>query len=292
MQQVTPPRRDPAPSRWAYRLNRLWLTPLFRVLLRTGLPSFCVVFAVGVWMSDQGRRDDLGAAIQNLRRSVEERPEFMVKLMAIEGASAELDEDIREIVPVDFPVSSFDLDLEQMRQTISGLDAVKSAQLRIRPGGILSVEITERTPAIIWRGPAGLELLDREGHRVGPLEARTTRPDLPVIAGQGADAQVAQALELVAAARPIAHRLRGFERMGGRRWDVVLDRGQRILLPEDAPVPALERVIALDGAEDMLSRDLLAVDMRNSARPTLRLAPRAVEEYRRLQLIEAGATNG
>lgn len=292
MQQVTPPRRDPAPSRWAYRLNRLWLTPLFRVLLRTGLPAFCVVFAAGAWLSDQGRRDDLGAAIHELRRSVEERPEFMVKLMAIEGASAELDEDIREILPVDFPVSSFDLDLEQMRQTISGLDAVKSAQLRIRPGGILSVEVTERTPAIIWRGPAGLELLDGEGHRVGPLQARAARPDLPVIAGQGADAKVAEALELMAAARPIAHRMRGLERMGERRWDVVLDRGQRILLPEDDPIPALERVIALDGAEDMLSRDLLAVDMRNSDRPTLRLAPRAVEEYRRLQLIEAGATNG
>ena len=23
----TPQRRDPAPSRWAYRLNRMWLTP-------------------------------------------------------------------------------------------------------------------------------------------------------------------------------------------------------------------------------------------------------------------------
>ncbi|WP_212523604.1 cell division protein FtsQ/DivIB [Actibacterium sp. MT2.3-13A] len=292
MRQVSAPRRDPAPSRWSYRLHRLWLTPLFRVLLRTGLPAFCLVFAVGVWMSDQGRRDDLRATVLELRRSIQERPEFMVRLMAVEGASAELDGDIREIVPVDFPISSFDLDLEEMRQTITGLDAVKSAQLRIRPGGILSVEITERTPAIIWRGPSGLELLDGEGHRVGPLTGRAARPDLPVIAGQGADLHVAQALELVAAARPIAHRIRGLERMGERRWDVVLDRGQRILLPEDDPVPALERVIALDGAEDMLTRDLLAVDMRNSARPTLRLAPRAVEEYRRLQLIEAGATNG
>ena len=41
------PRRDPAPSRWAYRMNRLWLTPLFRAALRVGLPAFLVIFIAG-----------------------------------------------------------------------------------------------------------------------------------------------------------------------------------------------------------------------------------------------------
>ena len=27
--RAVPLRRDPAPSRWAYRMQRLWLTPLF-----------------------------------------------------------------------------------------------------------------------------------------------------------------------------------------------------------------------------------------------------------------------
>jgi cell division protein FtsQ len=31
-------RRDPAPSRLTYRVQRLWLTPLFRALLRSGCP--------------------------------------------------------------------------------------------------------------------------------------------------------------------------------------------------------------------------------------------------------------
>jgi len=36
------PRRDPAPSRWQYRMQRLWLTPLFRMLFRVGLPLLVV----------------------------------------------------------------------------------------------------------------------------------------------------------------------------------------------------------------------------------------------------------
>jgi hypothetical protein len=43
---------------------------------------------------------------------------------------------------------------------------------------------------------------------------------------------VPEALALVAAARPAVPRLRGLVRMGERRWDLVLDRDQRILLPE------------------------------------------------------------
>ncbi|KGB80461.1 hypothetical protein JT55_18935 [Rhodovulum sp. NI22] len=80
--------------------------------------------------------------------------------------------------------------------------------------------------------------------------------------------------------------------MGERRWDVVLDRDQRILLPERGAVEALERVIALDQAEDMLERDLMAVDMRNADRPTLRMSPEAVEELRRVKTLETGAIKG
>ena len=54
---------------------------------------------------------------------------------------------------------------------------------------------------------------------------------------------------------------------------MVLDRDQRILLPEVNPVAAVERLLALDQAEDLLARDVLALDLRVDAdRPTLRLS--------------------
>ena len=292
MQQVTPPRRDPAPSRLSYRLNRLWLTPLFRKLLRTGLPVFVLVFATMWYLGDTDRRDALGLAIADMRASIEARPEFMVELMAIDGASDELSQDIREVVPIDFPISSFDLDLPLLHEAVAGLDAVAKADLHVRPGGILQISVQERLPAVIWRGRQGLELLDEYGHRVAPLMVRADRPDLPLILGDGAEAHVIEALKLLAVAAPLRTRIRGLVRMGERRWDLVLDRGQRILLPEQDPVRALRRVLALDQAEEMLSRDLMAIDMRNSDRPTLRMAPDALEELRRIRHLEAGEIDG
>jgi cell division protein FtsQ len=284
--------RDPAPSRWAYRAQRLWLTPLFRRALLRGVPLLAMLAAPALWLSDPVRREALQDGISDLRRQVETRPEFMVKLLAIDGASAEVDGEIREILPLNFPVSSFDLDLEAMRQSVMVLDAVKSADLRVRSGGILELKVVQRVPAVVWRGATELALLDADGHRVARIDRRTDRSDLPLIAGKGAGASVPEALRLIAAAAPIEGRLRGLVRMGERRWDVVLDRDQRILLPEQGAVEALERVIALDDVSDLLGRDVRTVDLRNPARPTLRLTPEAVEELRRIRRLESGAKNG
>ncbi|MDX2485739.1 MAG: cell division protein FtsQ/DivIB [Pseudodonghicola sp.] len=291
MQQVgQAPRRvqnrsDPAPSRLNYRVQRWLLTPGIRLGLRVGIP-FCLCFALGsAFMADPQRRDALTLFLSDLRASIQERPEFMVGLMAIDGAGGNLSEDIREAVALDFPVSSFDLDLEQIRQRVIELDPVEAASVRIRPGGILQVDVTERQPSVIWRSRAGLSMLDGTGAHVDNIAARLARPDLPLIAGQGADLAVPEALALIAAAGPLADRLRGLVRVGARRWDVVLDRGQRIMLPPDKPVRALERVLALSEVRDLLDRDVTVVDMRLRARPTVRMSENAVEDWWKIRKI-------
>jgi cell division protein FtsQ len=115
------------------------------------------------------------------------------------------------------------------------------------------------------------------------LAERGDRGDLPLVAGDGADGATPEALAILDAASPIAARLRGLVRMGDRRWDLVLDRDQRIQLPAKNPVAALERLLALDQAEVLLARDILTIDLRQEQRPVLRLAPFALSEVRRAQ---------
>ena len=290
MQPLNPsaPRRDPAPSRIAYRLQRLWLTPLFRLLVRAGLPLVLVAGAASWYLAQPENREALMAQVAELRRSIEERPEFMVRLMVIEGASDSVADDIREILPVDFPISSFDLDLQAMRERIEELDAVARADLRIRAGGVLEIRIVERQPAAVWRVHGDLELLDAEGRRVAVLDSRLERPDLPLLVGVGAERAVPEALALLEAAAPVRERIRGLVRVGERRWDLVLDRDQRIMLPEREPVQALLQVMALNEAQELLARDITVVDMRIPARPTLRLSETAIEELRTLRRVKLG----
>lgn len=274
------PRHDPAPSRWRYRLSRLMLTPLFRAFLRVGLPVFAVLFIVGAWFSSAENRQALTDVVAEFKMQIEQRPEFQVNLMAIEGADEALMEQIRSVVPLEFPMSSFDIDLEAERERIAALSAVKSAAVRVRPGGILQVDVVQRVPVAVWRGASGLQMIDETGAFVGPLVSRADRSDLPLVVGDGARDALEEAMTLYAAARPLGARLRGLVRMGERRWDVALDRGQRLLLPADNPLPALQRIIALDQAKNMLDRDIAVVDMRNPDRPTVRMNVAAADAFR------------
>jgi cell division protein FtsQ len=281
-------RPDPAPSRLKYRMERLMLTPFFRVLLRFGVPFLLTVGLATWWLSYDENRQKILDRFADLRMQIESRPEFMVNMMAVDGASDLVADGIRQMLPLEFPVSSFDLDLEQMRETVVSLDPVKSARLYVRQGNVLQVDVVERIPVVLWRNDRGLQLLDDEGVVVGPAFARSDWPELPLIVGDSARDRVSEALELVAAAQPLTARLRGLVRMGERRWDVVLDRDQRIMLPETGAIQALERVIAMDQAVDMLARDIVAVDFRLPRRPTLRMTDGAMRELVRIRAIEAG----
>lgn len=275
-------RRDPAPTRWGYRYQRLMLTPAFRIGMRFGLPALFVALIGGIWFGQADNRAAFAAQVDRVKAMVQQRPEFMVGAVEIEGAEPALAAAIKAFLPETMPVSSFDLDLPEIRTRIRELTAVADATVRVRPGGTLEIVVTQRVPVAVWRYVDGLRLVDAEGVMTGMIAQRSDRSDLPLIAGDGAREKIDEALALFAAAAPVAPRIRGLVRMGERRWDLVLDRDQRILLPAEDPVPALERVMALDEAEDMLDRDIAAVDVRNEDRPTIRLTEQALVRLRRV----------
>ena len=279
-------RKDPAPSKWDYRLQRLMLTPYVRGFVWKGLPTLVLLGAGALWFSHEPNRQAVIGQLTHLREEFEARPEFRISLARVEGASEDLAEAVRAKLALPLPMSSFDIDLDAARARIEALDAVKKADLRVRSGGVLQVLITERVPVAVWRTETGLTLVDETGHRVAGLLQRADRADLPLIAGDGADEATPEALELIAAAGPLTPRVRGLVRVGDRRWDLVLDRDQRVLLPEKNPVQALERLLALDHAQDLMNRDILTVDLRSDHRPTLRLTPNALAELRRAQGLE------
>ncbi|MCP5087380.1 MAG: cell division protein FtsQ [Rhodobacteraceae bacterium] len=280
-------RKDPAPSRIKYRIERLWLTPVYRAMIRTGLPIAIGLAVLANYLKEPETQAKLAASVQNAWVRFEERPEFAVKLMHIQGATDDVAQQVREAVPMAFPVSSMRLDLSGLKQRIEAVDAVRDAALFLR-NGVLDIEIEERLPKLIWRNGEQLELIDGSGVKAGQVDKRMTRADLPLIVGKGAPDHTSEALRILAVTGQIGERVRGLRRVGERRWDVVLDRDQTIMLPVENPVQALERVLALHRARDLLGRDVLVVDVRDGRRPILRMTAAAVDELHRLRAIADG----
>ena len=279
--------RDPAPSKWGYRMQRLLLTPGFVTGVRVGIPLALIGIIAATWFSDEQRVADFNQRIAEVKASVQERPEFMVASLDVVGAGPVLEADVRRVLPIDFPASSFDLDLEAMREVVAALNAVADASVRVGENNALTVEVTPRIPVALWRAHDNLRLIDADGVFAGVVAERGDRLDLPLIAGDGAHDHIQEALALFRNAGPLAPRVRGLVRMGERRWDIVLDRGQRIKLPAEGAMAALDRVIVLHQTNDILEKDVVAIDLRNRDRATVQMTTEAASALRRVNTFEA-----
>ncbi len=288
MRPVKNRRRDPAPSRLRYRATRLWLRPGFRRLVNVGVPMIAGLAASWTLMAEFDLAGSVSRIWNDTRAAIVERPQFVISSMDIPGVSEDLAEQIRVAAFVRLPANSLEVDVNQVRERVESLDAVERASVRAHANGVLEIRAIERLPVVVWRSMTGLQLLDHNGVRVAEVDSRLRRPDLPLIAGAGAAAHVPQALRLLDGAQPLHDRIRGLVRVGERRWDLVLDRDQIIQLPEEDPLSALRRVMALHAAEDLLDRDVVAIDLRNPERPMLRLSEFAESELVRLRMIALG----
>jgi cell division protein FtsQ len=261
----------------------LWLRPWVRRLVNIGLPIFAGVAAAWTLAAEFELRARAAAMVATAREAVVDRPEFTIRSLSIPGVSDELAEQIREAALVSVPVNSLEVNVVAVRERVETLDAVERARVQALASGVLEIRAIERVPVVLWRAADGLELLDQNGVRVAEVDSRLRRPDLPVIAGEGADAHVPEALSLLAEATAIGARIRGLVRVGDRRWDLVLDRDQVIRLPEADARGALAALLDLHAHEDVLSRDITVIDLRDGRRPTLRLTEHARDELDRLR---------
>lgn len=270
-------RRDPAPSKLGFRLKRHWRSPAFRRSVTVQAP-LGVTLAVLVWA---GAQPDIRQAafdrFEALRGEITSRPEFAIRHIEIRGASPEVTAALQDALSPWLGASSLAADAAAIRAAVGELGWVESAGARLVAPETLIVTVKERQPAAIWRMGETLTLIDAGGVHIAPLAARAERPDLPVLAGAGADAAVADGLAVIAAAAGVAPRLRGLVRIGERRWDALVEDGPRILLPAAGAADAMGYIAALEAGDKVLGRELSHIDFRLHARPTLRLTPEGAQ---------------
>ncbi len=164
------------------------------------------------------------------------------------------------------------VDVAAIRERLLDYGWVKDARVSRRYPDTLVVDIIERTPAALWQDGARLSLIDAEGHVLDKV-AVTRMPDLPLLVGAGANGQ-ARALEaLLAKAPTIKAQLVSASWVGQRRWDLAVQTGETIALPEGegAAATALAKFAEKDKSAGLLGRGITWFDLRKPGQMTARL---------------------
>ena len=268
---------DPAPSIISYRLMRLMLIPRLRLILSLGIPSLVIFCGTLVLLLNINVHENIEALKKDLKRKLIERPEFMIKLASVDGASDELAHEIREIMPLDFPTSYFDLDIKYLHKILNDIPAVASAAIKVTVSGVLQIDISERTPAFIWRKDEVISVIDEKGKFIRLAGSRLDYPELPLVIGEAANLSIADISGLMEDNQYFLDQVRAFVRVGERRWDLVLDNNLRIMLPQTEFLAAFDRLMLMNQSGSLFSNQLSIIDMRLVERPTVRVGAVSVD---------------
>lgn len=164
------------------------------------------------------------------------------------------------------------VDVAGIREKLLGFGWVKDARVSRRFPDTLVIDIVERSPAAIWQDSARLNLIDKEGVVLDRVPV-SDMPDLPLLIGPGANRQAVPLQQLLDLTPALKAQLVSATWVGGRRWDLTLQSGETIALPEgqEPAKTALTKFAKMDKESGLVGRGILRFDLRIPGKMTVRL---------------------
>ncbi len=150
--------------------------------------------------------------------------------------------------------------LGPMKERIETLISVRSVTVERRLPDRIVVRLEEREPFAVWQFQGKFSLIDRTGKVVE--QDLTESRGLPLLVGAGAPMAAASLIDALNANPALLSRLVAAVRVGERRWNLRLNTGADVLLPENQEAVAIKRLMALHQDQGLLDRPLKIVDLR------------------------------
>jgi cell division protein FtsQ len=150
-----------------------------------------------------------------------------------------------------------------------------AAVLKLYPDR-LQITITERQAFALWQKDGRVSVIAADGTVLEPF-VENRYLGLPLVVGRGAQRQAKDFLAIVDHYPDIRSVVHASVLVAERRWNLRLNNGIDVHLPEANVEQALDRLVALDRDKKLLSRDIVAVDLRLPDRVTVRLSDAAAQ---------------
>jgi len=218
--------------------------------------------APGSWLSTMRERLGKATAVAGLR----------VGDIVIEGRANTPEPLLRAALGVSRGDAILGFSLADARARIETLTWVEHATVERRLPGTIVVKLDERRPFAVWQNQGKFALIDRDGQLVTDQDVSQFR-HLPLVVGAGAPGTATVLLDALTARPGLQSRVIAAVRVGERRWNLHLNTGADILLPEGHEVAALDRLQQLQQDHALLDRPLQVVDMRLPDRLVIRPKP-------------------
>ncbi|HVY98685.1 MAG TPA: cell division protein FtsQ/DivIB [Dongiaceae bacterium] len=163
------------------------------------------------------------------------------------------------------------IDIDAVRERLEDLPWIVKAGVERQFPDQLIVSVTEAEPMALWQRSQKLFLVSRDGDVIETANiARYS--NLLIIVGEDAPKQAQALFDILAQTPDLRPHVTAAVLVGKRRWNIRMDNDVDVKLPEDGAAQAWKRFADLNRQNDLLSKDISVVDMRQPDRVVVRQA--------------------
>lgn len=199
---------------------------------------------------------------------------FRIDAVKLSGQREITEFEILEALEIEEDTSLALFDARAARERLARMPWVETVSVQKLYPGTLQVRIDERDAFALWQRGDSLSVIDAEG-RVISDDVDGRYANLLMLIGHGAQYRGGEVLDALGQVPDLRARVRAARLVSDRRWDLLLENGITLRLPEEGMVRALADVLALDAENGLLARDITMVDMRLADRVIVRMTDEA-----------------
>jgi cell division protein FtsQ len=242
------------------------------------LPRFSATIASALLFGATGLYGSwAGGHMPAIVQAVTSRTGFALAQVHISGNRETSEIDVLDKIGLDGWTSMIGFNAHSARERIAGLPWVQAVSVQKVYPSTVNVRIVEKKPFAIWQHDGQLSLIEKDGSVIAPYSGPAFAK-LPLVIGAGGPEKAGAIVAKVDAYPRLAALVRGYIRVGDRRLDLSLSNGITVKLPDGGEDQALADIEKMDKTHRLLSRDIVAVDMRMDDRIVVQLSPEAFKE--------------
>ncbi len=249
-----------------------------RLPRRAGLVATLLLLAgsAGLGIVKGGHLEAFLTSLSDTRNALANSAGFRITSVAINGRKQLSQDEVLAIGGVNGRSSLLFLDAAAVREKLKADAWISDATvLKLYPGQ-LRIDITERAPFALWQHDGRLFVISEDG-----AVLQNYVPDrllkLPLVVGKGAATRARDFLTLLARYPQVRAVTKAAIFVGERRWNLLLNDGLDVRLPENDVSNALASLSNLDKDEHLFSKDIVAIDLRLPDRLIVQLSDEAAK---------------
>lgn len=232
-----------------------------------------LVVGAGAWVLAEGYMVKLGGWADDKFVAATASMNLRISNVDVEGRHYIDAETLKSTIGVKPGDPLLGVDINDLHARLTALPWVKEVRVRRAFPDKIIISLDEREPIALWRdAPGGPGIIDAEG--VVLTRANLASFDqMLAVEGQGSEKDAGNLIALLKGQPDIAVRVIKATRVSGRRWDLSMEGGTVIRLPEDDPGFALARASKAQTEEKILDQNFKAIDLRQADRIILENKP-------------------